>query len=161
MKIKNKKDFGLGIFCILAAALIVYLSMQLKATNYEGDPGPRMFPIVGSVIMAICGILLVIKPDPAAGAFMTKTQWFSAGKMFCVYLLTVALFLFLGFTITIPIILFILSYMLSKLSAKDISPKKRLISSLIFAVVGGALVYLAYVVGLQASLPEGLLFELF
>ena len=63
MKIKNKKELGLGAFCIVFAAIIAYLSMQLKATGYEGDPGPKMFPLIGSVIMAVCGIALIIAPE--------------------------------------------------------------------------------------------------
>ena len=160
MKIKNKKDFGLGVFCILFAALIAYLSMQLKATGYEGDPGPKMFPMIGSVIMAICGIALIVAPEKEAKVFLTKTQWKAALGLFGVYVLLAVLLWLLGFMFAVPIVLFIVTFMLSKLSVKDATVKHRLLISLIFGVVGGAVLYLAYIVGLKAQMPTGLLIEL-
>ena len=160
MKIKNKKDFGLGVFCILFAALIIYMSVQLKTTNYEGDPGPKMFPLIGSVIMAVCGIALIVAPEKEAKVFLTKEQWKAAFGLFGMYVGFALMFWLFGFIIAVPISLFIITFMLSKLSVKDATVKHRLIISLIYGVVGGAVLYLAYVVGLKTQMPTGLLFEL-
>ena len=160
MKIKNKKDFGLGVVTLLVAVWVAYMSMQLKVSAYEGDPGPRMFPMIGSVIMAICGIALIIKQGEPGRAFLTAAQWKAAGKLFAVYVLFVLLFWAFGFIVAVPAILFIVTFMLSGLSAKDKSIKQRLIMSLIFAVIGGAALYLAYVVGLDAKMPKGIVFKL-
>ena len=160
MKIKNKKDFGLGVFCIVFAALIIYLSLQLKATGYEGDPGPKMFPIIGSVIMAICGIALIIAPEKQAKVFLTKEQWKAAFGLFGMYVAFALMLWLFGFLVAVPIALFIITFMLSKLSVKDATVKHRLLISLIYGVVGGAVLYLAYVVGLKASMPTGVLIEL-
>ena len=160
MKIKNKKDFGLGVFCILFAALIIYLSMQLRATGYEGDPGPKMFPIMGSVIMAVCGIALIVAPEKGAKPFLTWAQWKAAFGLFGMYVVLALLLWLLGFMIAVPVVLFIITFMLSKLSVKDATVKHRLIISLIYGVIGGAVLYLAYVVGLKTQMPTGLLFEL-
>ena len=160
MKIKNKKDFGLGVVTLLVAVWVAYMSMQLKASAYEGDPGPRMFPMIGSVIMAICGIALIIKQGEPGRAFLTAAQWKAAGKLFAVYVLFVLLFWAFGFIVAVPVILFIVTFMLSGLSAKDKSIKQRLIMSLIFAVIGGTALYLAYVVGLDAKMPKGIVFKL-
>ena len=51
------------------------MSLQLKATGYDGDPGPKMFPLIGAVILAICGIaifLACVGEDPinASGRFI-------------------------------------------------------------------------------------------
>ena len=70
------------------------------------------------------------------------------------------MFWLFGFIIAVPISLFIITFMLSKLSVKDATVKHRLIISLIYGVVGGAVLYLAYVVGLKTQMPTGLLFEL-
>jgi len=160
MKIKNKKDFGLGVFCVVLAAWIAYMTMQLKPSLYEGDPGPRMFPMIGSVLIAVCGIALIIKQGEPGKAFLTAAQWKAAGKLFAVYILFVLLFWAFGFVIAVPVILFIITYMLSGLSAKDKTIKSRLIMSLIFAVLAGVVLYLAYVVGLDAKMPKGFLFQL-
>lgn len=160
MKIKNKKDFGLGVFCIVFAALIIYLSLQLKATGYEGDPGPKMFPIIGSVIMAICGIALIVAPEKDAKVFLSKEQWKAAFGLFGMYVALALMLWFFGFMIAVPIVLFIVTFMLSKLSVKDATVKHRLLISVIYGVIGGAVLYLAYVKGLKAQMPTGLLFEL-
>ena len=160
MKIRNKKDFGLGVFCILFAALIIYLSLHLKGSGYAGDPGPKMFPIIGSVIMAICGIALIIAPEKEQKAFLTWKQWKAAFGLFGMYVALALLLWLLGFMFAVPIVLFIVTFMLSKLSVKDASIKHRLLISIIFGVVGGAVLYLAYVVGLRAQMPSGLLIEL-
>jgi len=160
MKIKNKKDFGLGVFCVLLAVWITTMTLQLKPSLYEGDPGPRMFPMIGSVILAICGICLIVKQEAAGKVFLTPAQWKAAGKLFSVYIAFVLLFWLFGFVVAVPVILFVITFMLSGLSAKDVGVKKRLLMSLIFAVVGGAVLYLAYVVGLGAKMPKGLILKL-
>ncbi len=161
MKIKNKKDFGLGVFCILFAALITYLSLQLKATAYKGDPGPKMFPIIGAVIMALCGIALIIAPEKEEKVFLTWKQWKAAFGLFGMYVgLALMLWLF-GFMVAVPIVLFIVTFMLSKLSVKNATVKHRLLISAIYGIVGGAVLYLAYVVGLRTQMPSGLLWQLF
>ena len=204
MKIKNKKDFGLGVFCIVFALLIIYLSLQLKATAYKGDPGPKMFPIIGSVIMAICGIALIIAPEKQEKRFLTWAQWKAAFGLFGMYVgLALLLWLF-GFMVAVPVALFIITLMLSKLSvkggevkekrpirsrffqsvsrffkqihirlcafvrvlfpklcAKDPTLDHRIVISIFYGIIGGAALYLAYVVGLKTQMPSGLLFELF
>ena len=75
-------------------------------------------------------------------------------------LLLALLLWLLGFMFAVPIMLFIITFMLSKLSVKDSTVKHRLIISLIYGVVGGAVLYLAYVVGLKAAMPTGVLIEL-
>ena len=161
MRIKNKKDFALGVICILLAAVIIYMSLGLRATGYAGDPGPKMFPIIGSVIMAVCGIVLIIAPEKEEKRFLTWTQWKAAFGLFGMYVGLALLLWLLGFIVAVPIVLFIVTFMLSKLSVKDATTKHRLIISLIFGVVGGAVLYLAYVVGLKAQMPTGLLWQIF
>ena len=160
VKIKNKKDFGLGVVSILIAAFITYMSVGLRATGYEGDPGPKMFPIMGALLMAVCGILVIINPEKDEKKFLTATQWKSAGIMFLVYILIAVMLFLFGFAVAVPIMLFVVTFMLSKLSLKEASLKKRIINSLIFGAVGGAVMYLAYVVGLGAKMPTGWIWTL-
>ena len=160
MKIKNKKDFGLGVFCVLLAVWIAYMTMQLKPSLYEGDPGPRMFPMIGSVLLAVCGIAMMIKQGEPSKVFLTAAQWKAAGKLFCVYILFVLLFWAFGFVVAVPVILFIVTFMLSALSAKEAGIKKRLLMALVFALIVSAVLYLAYVVGLGAQMPKGAVFKL-
>ena len=161
MKIKNRKDFALGVICILLAAVITYMAMGLRATGYDGDPGPKMFPIIGSVIMAACGVALIVAPEKEEKKFLTWKQWKAAFGLFGMYVGLALLLWLLGFMVAVPIVLFIVTFMLSKLSVKDATVKHRLIISLIYGIVGGAVLYLAYVIGLKAQMPSGLLWQLF
>jgi hypothetical protein len=158
--IKNKKDFGLGVVSVLIAAGITYMSLQLRSSPYVGDPGPRMFPLIGAVIMFICGVALIIRPEKESKAFLTPKQWKSAFAIFGVYVAATVLLYLLGFAVTVPITFFVLTFMMSKLSLKEATPKIRLIKSLIYAILAGAGVYVVYVVLLDAVLPKGLLFTL-
>jgi len=161
MKIKNKKDFGLGIFGILFSAWICWYSFSfLHDSKYAGDPGPRLFPLIGAAIMLICSIFILIKPDkPTGKKFLTPAQWKSAGIIFGIYILTTVLFAVIGFTATVPIIIFILTYLMSFQSEPDMPRGKRIIKAVIFAIIAGVLIYLAYKVGLKARLPKGILFK--
>ena len=169
MKIKNKKDFGLGIFGIVfSIVLIIYINTGIAKSQYAGDPGPRLFPMIGACVMLLCSIIILLKPDPvktdAEGkpkAFLTKEQWKGAGIIFLIYCIFAVLMYFIGWTYTMPIILFILTFVLSRKSRPDIPTKKRIIICLIFAAIAGVLIYLAYIVGLQASLPKGVIWKWF
>ena len=101
-----------------------------------------------------------IIPEKEAKVFLTKEQWKAAFGLFGMYVGFALMFWLFGFIIAVPISLFIITFMLSKLSVKDATVKHRLIISLIYGVVGGAVLYLAYVVGLKTQMPTGLLFEL-
>lgn len=160
LMIKNKKDFGLGVVSSLIAAGITYASFQLRGSTYVGDPGPRMFPLFGAALMFICGVALIIKPEKEQKVFMTPKQWKSGLLMFGVYVLATLLFYLVGFAVTLPIIFFILTYLMSRLSLKDLTKKQRTIRSLVFAILAGAGVYVVYVILLDAVLPKGLLFTL-
>ena len=56
-----------------------------------------------------------------------------AGKSMTMYCLTALLFYLIGFTATVPIIIFILTFIMSKQTEPDMPTKKRAIRALIFA----------------------------
>ena len=161
MKSSNKKDRILGICSVLLSAWIIYITSGLNFPINKGDPGPKLFPYIGAALILICGIILIIKPGKDGKVFMTKEQWKSAGLIFAVYILFAVLLWLVGFMIAVPIMLFVLTLMFQAQSRPDDPVKKRVIRSLIYAIIAGALIYAAYVIGLQAKLPTGLLFKLF
>ena len=110
--------------------------------------------------MGICGLVLLIKQDGEEKSFLTPRQWRSAGTIFLIYIAMIVLLYLFGFIVAVPVILFVLTFVLSKLSMADASVKKRLISSLIYAIIVGALIYVAYVIGLKAALPKGIVWKL-
>ena len=161
MKTTNKKDRILGICSVLLSAWILFITVNLEIPTSKGDPGPKLFPLIGAIIILVCGIILIIKPGKDGKQFMSKAQWKSAAIIFGVYLLFCVLLWLVGFMIAVPIMLFILTLMFQAQSRPDDPIKKRVIRSLIYAIIAGALIYVAYVIGLQAKLPTGLLLGLF
>ena len=158
MKTRSKKDMILGIASVLISLWIVMETMGLQVIEKRGDPGSRLFPLIGAAIMFICGLAIIIKPGSEEKKFLTKEQWKSAGLIFGVYCLCAILFWLVGFMIAVPIILFIVTFLFQGQSRPDDPKSKRLIRSIIYAVIAGAALYVIYVIGLQADLPKGLIF---
>lgn len=161
MKSLNK-DRVLGIILLLVSAFFAFNTTKLKATNYVGDPGPKMFPFLGVAVCVICAVLLIIKPEKSADGkvYLTKAQFKSAAKLLVVYALIFLLMWLLGYTITVPVILTILCFMFSKVTDENIPFVKNLIRSIIYAVLISLGLYLLYVVALKTQLPKGLIFEM-
>ena len=157
---KIKKDQILGIAALIIAAFYAFHVSKLPPTSYVADPGPKMFPMAGCLILGICGILLIIHPSKAEGkALFTKEQWLHCWLLFGIYVLYLVLLWLVGFTYAVPVILLVLSYVFSFVTKPDEAFKKRIVKTLIYTVVLGAAVYVLYVVVLDAQLPGGILFR--
>lgn len=157
---KLKKDQVLGIIGLVIAVLVAWQSTMLQTIRYEGDPGPKMFPFMASGLIAVCSIVVIVRPSKNPRVLLTAAQWLEAAKLFCVYLASLALFWLFGFNVAVPITLFIITMMFSKVSNANASLKKRLIISIVYAVAGFGILYLMYVVALDASLPKGIIWKM-
>lgn len=159
MKFINK-DRVLSI-CLLAICAFFFVNIQnLKLSQYAGDPGPKMFPMIGIIVCVLCAVWLFIKPDTSEKKpVLTRAQLKSALVLLAIYGLIVLLMWLVGYTATVPIILFILCCLFSKATHPDISVKKMLLRSLIFTVIVSAALYLVYVVVLSTQLPKGILWK--
>ena len=151
----------LGIIVIIISAFFALYTNTLGSTGYVGDPGPKMFPFIGCGIMALCGILLFVRPSKGdQKQFLTKAQLKSAALLFGVYALYLVLLWLVGYTITVPVILFIVSMMFSFVSEENTPMKKRIIKNLIYSVLVAAVLYLVFVVVLESQLPKGIVWAL-
>ena len=161
---KNKfmcKDRWLGIGMIVVSAFFVWKSLNLRAGKLVGDPGPSAYPLIGCGILALCGIILFIKPGPDGkrmkmNADEKKRFWLLLG----IFILAVVLSWALGIVYTIPIILFLVSYFFSKSSKPEITTKKRVTTTLIYTVILSAAIYVIYVLILDVTLKDGALIKL-
>lgn len=91
-------DRKLGILALLFAAFLTWAGHDLEAPFSYEPIGPKVFPLLVAAVMALCGVLLVIKggnrvPENAAGA--NSRIWLM------VFILTgyAILFQWLGFTL--------------------------------------------------------------
>jgi len=156
------KDRLLGIILLLISLFFFYFTMQQEAARFEGDPGPKMFPLIGCGITALCGLLVIIKPEKKEGkTYLTREEVKRAAVLFGLYASFLLLIWALGFLLTAPILLFLISMLFSFESRPDDPMRKRVIRSLVYAVIVGGALYLLYVTLLQTQLPTGALWKLF
>ena len=154
------KDRWLGLGMILVAGFFVWKSLMLRPSNLNGDPGPSVYPLLGCAILALCGIILFIKPGPDCtrmkmNADEKKRFW----SIIAVYIFAVVGSWALGILYTIPIVLFIVSYMFSKSSKPEMPTKKRIITTLIYTVILSAAIYVIYVILLDVTIKDGVLIK--
>lgn len=154
------KDRILGVGLIVIAAFFAWQATFLKASNLQRDPGPKVFPWIGCAIFVICGILLLIKPGPDGKKMnLNKDEKKRLLIMIAIYVGAVIGTWLLGVLITLPIMLFIVSYLFSKSSRPDMPKKKRLLTTLLYTVVLSAAIYLIYIVALEVEIQPGLILK--
>ena len=158
----KKKDRLLGLILLLISLFFFIFTMRQEAPRFEGDPGPKMFPLIGCVLTAACGILTLVHPEKKESkTYLTKEELKRAAKLFGLYAAFLLLIWGLGFLITAPVLLFAISVLFSYESRPDDPLAKRLLRSAIYAVIVGGALYLLYVTVLQTQLPTGALWKLF
>jgi hypothetical protein len=118
-----KKDKLIGIIIFLSGAVSLALTLQIPAPMCAEDPGPRLFPYLGSGLLLISGMGLILKNWAGQGdatPFFTRDGWkrvMLIGGIIIVY--GVALHV-IGFLISTPVMVYVLLKMLvagKKLSA--------------------------------------------
>ena len=158
----TKKDRLLGIILLLISLFFFYFTLQQEAPRFEGDPGPKMFPLIGCILTAVCGVLTLVRPEKTERkTYLTKEEFKRAAKLFGLYAAFLLLIWALGFMITAPLLLFAISVLFSFESRPDDPLGKRLLRSAIYAIIVGGALYLLYVTALQTQLPKGALWQLF
>ena len=160
----NKKFFcrdrALAVILLVISAFFALQATGLEASNLQNDPGPKVFPWMGCGILAVCAIMLFLKPGPNSKRMdLSKEEWKRLGIMIGLYLLIVFGTLLFGIVATLPVVLFIISYLFSKSSRPDMPTKQRIITTLIYTVCLSAALYLIYVVALDVRLKPGILFK--
>ena len=155
------KDRKLGLAIILIAGFFVWRSLLLPASNLYHDPGPSVYPLIGCGTMILCGLLLILKPGPDGKRMkMNKDEKKRFWAMLGIYFWTVIGTWALGVIYTLPITLFIVSYLFSKSSRPDMTTKKRILTTLIYTIIIFAVIYVVYVIVLDVSIKNGVLIDL-
>lgn len=152
------RDRALAVILLVISAFTAYQATLLPASNLPKDPGSKAFPWIGCAILAICAIILFIKPGPNGKKMnLNKEEVKRLIIMLAIYLLFIVLSIVIGIMYTLPIILYIVSFLFSKSSVPDMPLKKRIIVTLIYTVAVCAALYLIYVVALDVRLKPGMI----
>lgn len=141
-----------GLFLIVIGALAGVMTLGFNVTLMEGDPGPKLFPLIGVIGMVVFGTFIFFQRSVDEKAHLSKKGWIKVITLFGVFALYILLLTFIGYIISTLIVLFVITTMFSK--DKNISLVKRGL----FTIVVTASVYLLFVKVLHVMLPSGLLF---
>ena len=153
------KDRILAVILLVISGFFCFAGKHAPCKQSPEGSGPKIFPWIGCGILALCAVYLLINPG-ADGKKMnlSKEEWKRLGVMMAIYLLLVFGTLLFGIIYTLPVVLFIVSYLFSKSSRPDMPRNKRIVSTLIYTVCVSVALYLVYVVALDVRLRSGILF---
>lgn len=152
-----KKDTILGLVIFVLGLLFLFLTSRIPVKTFTDDPGPRVFPYLGSGILVICGIgIFLFRKKAAEGQdskpFLTKAGWKRAGIMTSLFIIYAVGLRFLGFHIATPVMVFFFYRQIAP-------PGKRFIGrGIIFSLATYGAVYLVFRVLLNSFLPTGIFF---
>lgn len=153
-----KKDRLIGLISLVLGIVALICTMMIPAplnAASAAEPGPRLFPMIASVLLIICGLGLIFQKQKDYEPFLTKEQRMRLGALLAVFILYCVGLHFLGFLIATPIMLFVTMTMF--LSGQKLSSVTRVI----YSVGVTAVIYVVFVIVLKTNIPLGLLAQLF
>ncbi|MDL2229440.1 tripartite tricarboxylate transporter TctB family protein [Treponema sp. OttesenSCG-928-L16] len=148
------KDRAGGIVFAVFGIAVAVLATQIKMRANLSEPGPRLFPYIAGIGMALCGLgmALTAKKDGNNEAYLTKAGWKRLGIAASVLFLYYLALEYIGFIISTPLFTFAIILILA--SEKKIN---RIAAGLISLATTGILYFLFQHV-FMIFLPEGRVF---
>lgn len=153
---KCKRNTITGIVGIIAVILCFIIMQSMRQIPNLIEPGPRLMPTVGLILILVSSIMLLInglrdkkeeKPYFPEGG--VKKLVF-AYALLCVYGILLTLF---GFLITTPFAMFAFVNMLKE------DEKVTWWQAALISIVVTTFLYGMFVIGFQIKLPSGILFN--
>lgn len=153
---KCKRNTITGIVGIIAVILCFIIMQSIRQIPNLIEPGPRLMPTVGLILILVSSIMLLInglrdkkeeKPYFPEGG--VKKLVF-AYALLCVYGILLTLF---GFLITTPFAMFAFVNMLKE------DEKVTWWQAVLISIVVTAFLYGMFVIGFQIKLPSGIIFN--
>ena len=152
---KLNKDKIIAAVCVLIGVIYLIGALNLPETNLAKDPGPKVFPIVGAVIVIVSSAAILLKRyDSEPKAVYTKEQWRKAVIMIGLFVVYLLMLWVLGFLISTPIILLVSSYMFT-----DEGVKVALWKRVVFALALTFFLYWIFAKVLVMLLPTGMILK--
>ena len=153
---KCKRNTITGIVGIIAVILCFIIMQSMRQIPNLIEPGPRLMPTVGLILILVSSIMLLInglrdkkEEKPYFPEDGVKKLVF-AYALLCVYGILLTLF---GFLITTPFAMFAFVNMLKE------DEKVTWWQAVLISIVVTAFLYGMFVIGFQIKLPSGILFN--
>lgn len=149
---KFSKNKVTGILLTVVGILYGWMSLQLKKPKDPMDPGSSMFPLIASVGLIICGIVVFATVTEAdKKPFFTRQGWLNLLAVLLMLLVYVFGLKNVGFLIMTPLLLFGTSTMFSQ--GQQVGIGKRVLYSILMT----AALYLFFIRIFKVALPMGVL----
>lgn len=138
-----------SLLFIFLSLVLIYYGLDIKNTFSYEPLGPRPFPLVTLILIALCNVLLLFFSEH------TKIQWPSVRLIRSLALLLLNLFCYalafetLGFLLASMIFIFFTALIFGT----------RLVSALIFAILCSLALFYLFDICLQITLPLGEIFS--
>lgn len=152
---KLNRTYTMGIFMLIFSAWIAYESTNIPQLLVSNEPGPRLFPFISAMGIAVFAVLSMIfdgKKEKKA-EYLDKKGYMRLGLMIAECFAFAFLMNLIGFWIVSMAGLFMFIYTLKG------EKKINYIICIIFCIALGSLCYFGFTKGFNIPLPKGVLWD--
>lgn len=150
---KFKKDRLIGLLLTVFGITALILSMQIRVKGNSTDPGSRLFPVMASILLIVCGVGVLLSAGKSKDkVFLLPQGWKKLGAAFGLMIGYTLALKYLGFVISTPVFLYFVVTMLAG-EEKVVVWKK-----ILYSVVVTGLTWYIFQKILSMNLPSGILF---
>lgn len=147
------KDRIAGILFAVFGVVVTLMATQIRIQPNLSEPGPRLFPYIAGIGMAVCGVgIALTEKGKHDEPYLTKEGWKRLGVVSFVLVLYYFGLEYLGFLIATPVFTFAIILIL----ASGIKLSKVVTAVIALATTGG--LYLLFQKAFMIFLPSGKLF---
>lgn len=150
---KLKKDHLVGILLVILGIIALILSMQIPVKSNSTDPGSRLFPVMASVLLTVCGAGVLISAGKSTDKkFLSAQGWKKIGMAFGVMIAYTLALKYIGFLLSTLVFLYVVVTMLAG------DEKVAVWKKILYSVVVTGLTWVIFQRVLSMNLPTGILF---
>lgn len=150
------KDRMVGLGAVLLGIFVCCLTRTIPASSINGDIGSRTFPVLTAVLLIVCGLLLMVqKSQGEQQRYLLPFQWKRLFLLYFSYVVFSVMLWAFGFLISAPVFLLWLTFLLGKVSGKEVN----YVYNVIYSIVLTVLIFSLYQKVLHIPLPKGILFS--
>ena len=144
----NLTDRVTGVLLLLFAIWYGYRTTLFKVSFMVDPVGPRAFPLILAILMALLSLYLIVKPDPSP-VWPSSATWLRIGLITLTFVAYAYLMVPIGFVLATAF----------EVTALALIFRGPLLKSLVGAFVLSAALYGLFDTLLDLSLPTGLIFR--
>lgn len=147
------KNRIIGLCSVIVGIVIAIYAMTIRTKIELTEPGPRMFPLIAGIGIAVCGLGIFITEynKREEKPFLDKAGWRRCGISAAVLLVYALLLNYFGFVAATPLAVLALSRVFSQ-------KKFNWLIGVTVAVISTGVIYYVFTGAFHLPLPAGKLF---